>query len=112
MNEVNESGSIAGRSTSRRPIFAVAAVLVGSFIANFHGRIFSVGLPDIRGALSLSVDEGAWLNTSATAPQILIAPAVTWLATVFGIRRVLIGPGLLYAVVSLLIPFARNYRPF
>ena len=92
-----------------RPIFAVAAVLVGSFIANFHGRIFSIGLPDIRGALSLSVDEGAWLSTSVTAPQIFIAPAVVWLATVFGIRRVLIGPGLLYALVSLLIPFAHNY---
>jgi DHA2 family multidrug resistance protein len=94
---------------SSRPILAVGAVLLGSFIANFHGRIFSIGLPDIRGALSLSFDEGSWLSTSVTAPQILIAPAVAWLATVFGLRRVLIGPGLLYALVSLLIPFARNY---
>jgi MFS transporter, DHA2 family, multidrug resistance protein len=110
MDKISESGSIASGSTSHRPIFAVAAVLVGSFIANFRGRIFSIGLPDIRGALSLSVDEAAWLSTSVTAPQIFLAPAVAWLATVFGIRRVLIGPGLLYAVVSMLIPFARNYN--
>jgi DHA2 family multidrug resistance protein len=83
--------------------------LIGAFIANFHSRIFSIGLPDLRGALSLGFDEGAWLVTSTMAAQIFIAPAVVWLATVFGIRRLLIGPGLAYALVSLLIPLARDY---
>jgi DHA2 family multidrug resistance protein len=91
-------------------MLAVGAVLIGSFVTNFHSRTFSVGLPDLRGALSLSFDEGAWLNTFTMAPQIFIAPAVAWLATTFGIRRVLIGPGLLYALISLLIPFSNNYH--
>src|SRR5262249_33736364 len=41
--------------------------------------------------------------------QIFVAPAVAWLATAFGLRRVLAIPSLIYAIVCLSIPFARNY---
>ncbi|UWU94190.1 MFS transporter [Bradyrhizobium sp. CB1015] len=33
-----------------------------------------------------------------------------WLATVFGLRRVLVGPSLLYVATSLAIPFVRDYQ--
>ncbi len=108
-SKVVESGPVSTGGVSHRPMFAVAAVLLGAFLSNFHGRLFSIGLPDLRGALGLSFDEGAWLSTAATAPQIFVAPAVAWLATAFGIRRVLIGPSILYALVSLLIPLTRDY---
>jgi len=39
----------------------------------------------------------------------LIAPAVAWLATAFGLRRVLGIPSLAYALISLVIPFVHNY---
>src|ERR1700722_12494650 len=93
-----------------QPLFAVGAVLLGSFLANFDSRLNSVGLPDLRGAFSLGFDEGAWLSTAAIGSQIFIAPAVAWLATAFGLRRVLGIPSLAYALVSLLIPFARDYN--
>ena len=92
-----------------QPLFAVAAVLLGSFLANFDSRLTTVGLPDLRGAFSLSFDEGAWLSTAGIGSQILIAPAVAWLATVFGLRRVLGIPSLVYAAVSLIIPFVHDY---
>jgi DHA2 family multidrug resistance protein len=92
-----------------QPLFAVAAVLLGSFLANFDSRLTTVGLPDLRGAFSLGFDEGAWLSTSAIGSQIFIAPAVAWLATAFGLRRVLGIPSLVYALVSLIIPFIRHY---
>jgi DHA2 family multidrug resistance protein len=66
-------------------------------------------LPDLRGAFSLGFDEGAWLSTAGIGSQIFIAPAVAWLATVFGLRRVLGIPSLVYAAVSLLIPFVHDY---
>src|ERR1700736_6462177 len=91
------------------PLFAVAAVLLGSFLANFDSRLTSVGLPDLRGAFSLGFDEGAWLSTAGIGSQIFIAPAVAWLATVFGLRRVLGIPSLVYAVISLAIPFVHDY---
>ncbi|KYH02467.1 MFS transporter [Bradyrhizobium sp. DOA1] len=92
-----------------RPLFAVAAVLLGSFLANFDSRLTTVGLPDLRGAFSLSFDEGAWLSTAGIGSQIFIAPAVAWLATVFGLRRVLGIPSLVYAAVSFIIPFVSDY---
>jgi DHA2 family multidrug resistance protein len=66
-------------------------------------------LADLRGAFSLGFDEGAWLSTAAIGSQIFIAPAVAWLATAFGLRRVLGIPSLVYALISLAIPLVREY---
>lgn len=98
-------GPVSRGGVAAQPLFAVAAVLLGSFLANFDSRLTTVGLPDLRGAFGLSFDEGAWLSTAGIGSQIFIAPAVAWLATVFGLRRVLGIPSLVYAVVSLIIPF-------
>lgn len=98
----------SGRET-HHPILAVCAVLLGPFMVGFHSRLFGIGLVDLRGVFGLGVDEGAWLSTLATAPQIVLAPAVAWLAAAFGIRRVMVVPAFIYAVVSLLIPFARDF---
>src|SRR5258707_2419243 len=116
MAESSEAGRDDGHGPLSRggiapqPLFAVGAVLLGSFLANFDSRLTSVGLPDLRGAFSLGFDEGAWLSTAAIGSQIFIAPAVAWLATVFGLRRMLGIPSLVYALVSLVIPFVRDYN--
>jgi len=102
-------GPVSRGGVARQPLFAVAAVLLGSFLANFDSRLTTVGLPDLRGAFGLSFDEGAWLSTAGIGSQIFVAPAVAWLATVFGLRRVLGIPSLVYALVSLIIPFVRDY---
>jgi MFS transporter, DHA2 family, multidrug resistance protein len=105
----NGQGPRSRGGIAPQPLFAVAAVLLGSFLANFDSRLTSVGLPDLRGAFSLSFDEGAWLSTAAIGSQIFIAPAVAWLATAFGLRRVLGIPSLVYALISLVVPFVRDY---
>jgi DHA2 family multidrug resistance protein len=102
-------GPLSRGGIAPQPLFAVGAVLLGSFLANFDSRLTSVGLPDLRGALSLGFDEGAWLSTSAIGSQIFIAPAVAWLATAFGLRRVLGIPSLVYALISFVVPFVRDY---
>jgi DHA2 family multidrug resistance protein len=102
-------GPLSRGGIAPQPLFAVGAVLLGSFLANVDSRLTSVGLPDLRGALSLGFDEGAWLSTSAIGSQIFIAPAVAWLATAFGLRRVLGIPSLVYALISFVVPFVRDY---
>jgi MFS transporter, DHA2 family, multidrug resistance protein len=104
-----DHGPLSRGGVAPQPLFAVVAVLLGAFLANFDSRLTTVGLPDLRGAFSLGFDEGAWLSTSAIGSQIFIAPAVAWLATAFGLRRVLGVPSLAYALVSLVIPFVRDY---
>jgi MFS transporter, DHA2 family, multidrug resistance protein len=104
-----DRGPVSRGGIAPQPLFAVGAVLLGSFLANFDSRLTSVGLPDLRGAFSLGFDEGAWLSTAGIGSQIFIAPAVAWLATVFGLRRVLGIPSLVYALISLIVPFVRDY---
>ena len=104
-----DRGPVSRGEIAPRPLFAVGAVLLGAFLANFDSRLTTVGLPDLRGAFSLGFDEGAWVSTAGIGSQILIAPAVAWLATVFGMRRVLGIPSLLYAMISLVIPFVHDY---
>src|SRR4051812_26257443 len=108
-NDRHDSGPLSRGGIAPQPLFAVGAVLLGSFLANFDSRLTTVGLPDLRGAFSLGFDEGAWLSTAAIGSQILIAPAVAWLATVFGLRRILGIPSLVYALISAVIPFVRDY---
>src|SRR3954471_23178167 len=108
-NDDSDRGPLSRGGVASQPLFAVAAVLLGSFLANFDSRLSTIGLPDLRGAFGLSFDEGAWLSTAGIGSQILIAPAVAWLATAFGLRRVLGIPSLIYAVVSLIVPFVRDY---
>jgi MFS transporter, DHA2 family, multidrug resistance protein len=104
-----DQGPLSRGGIAPHPLFAVAAVLLGSFLANFDSRLTSVGLPDLRGAFSLGFDEGAWLSTASIGSQIFIAPAVAWLATAFGLRRVLGIPSLVYALISLVVPLVRDY---
>jgi len=108
-NDAAGRGPVSRGEVARYPLFAVGAVLLGAFLANFDSRLTTVGLPDLRGAFSLSFDEGAWLSTAAIGSQIFIAPAVAWLATAFGLRRVLGVPSLIYAAVSLVIPFVHHF---
>jgi DHA2 family multidrug resistance protein len=105
----DDRGPVSRGGVAPRPLFAVIAVLLAAFLSNFDSRLTTVGLPDLRGAFSLSFDEGAWLSTSGIGSQIFIAPAVAWLATVFGLRRVLGIPSLLFALVSLAVPFIHDH---
>jgi DHA2 family multidrug resistance protein len=108
VNDIDR-GPLSRGGVAAQPLFAVGAVLLGSFLANFDSRLTSVGLPDLRGAFSLTFDEGAWLSTAGIGSQIFIAPAVAWLATAFGLRRVLGIPSLVFALIALVIPFVRDY---
>jgi len=108
-NDDTDRGPVSLGGIAAKPLFAVAAVLLGSFLANVDSRLTTVGLPDLRGAFSLGFDEGAWLSTASIGSQIFIAPAVAWLATAFGLRRVLGVPSLIYAMISLVLPFVHDF---
>src|SRR6202171_1783595 len=108
-NDGADRGPLSRGGIAPQPLFAVGAVLLGSFLANFDSRLTSVGLADLRGAFSLGFDEGAWLSTAGIGSQIFIAPAGGWLAARIGPARVLGIPSLVYSVISLVIPFVHDY---
>src|ERR1700761_2061939 len=87
------------------PLLGVAGVLLGALIATCTGRLMSVGLADIRGALHLGVDEASWLNTSFNASMMFIGAFSVYLGGLLGPRRVLLACAWIFTAVTFLIPF-------
>ncbi len=90
------------------PLLGVAGVLLGALIATCTGRLMSVGLADIRGALHLGFDEGAWINTAFNAAMMFIGPFSVYLGGLLGPRRVLLACAWIFTVVSFLIPLCHS----
>jgi DHA2 family multidrug resistance protein len=95
------------------PLFlltGVLAVLLGGLLSTLNGRLLSVVLPDLRGALHLSVDEAAWIPTSFNMAIMFIGVFSVYLGALLGTRRVLLACSLVYMVASLLLPLSSSYR--
>ncbi len=90
------------------PLLGVFGVLLGAMIATCTGRLISVGLADLRGALHLGVDEASWLGTAFNAALMFIGPFSVYLGGLLGARRVLLACAALFTVISLLLPFAAS----
>src|SRR5258708_2596075 len=95
-------------AVTTHPLLGVAGVLLGALIATCTGRLMSVGLADIRGALHLGVDEGSWINTAFNASMMFIGPFSVYLGGLLGPRRVLLACAWIFTVVSFLIPFCHS----
>jgi DHA2 family multidrug resistance protein len=108
MAEQNSSQAVASRPTN--PYIGVLAVLLGGLLSTLNGRLLTVALPDLRGALHLSVDEGAWIPTSYNMAIMFIGAFSVYLGALLGARRVLLISSAAYAVASLLMPLASGYR--
>src|ERR1700733_14964671 len=93
------------------PLLGVAGVLLGALIATCTGRLMSVGLADIRGALHLGFDEASWLNTTFNASMMFIGPFSVYLGGLLGPRRVLLSCAWIFTAVTLLIPFCHSLPP-
>jgi DHA2 family multidrug resistance protein len=90
------------------PWMGLVAVLLGTFISTLTTRLSSFGLADIRGAVHAGFDEGAWITTSQTVGQMLVAPVAIWIGGVYGPRRPLMVAAATLAVVSAIEPFSSN----
>jgi len=103
---------MAEASTRIQPlpiIVGVVAVLIGGMLSTLNGRLLSVSLPDLRGALHLSVDEAAWIPTSYNMAIMFIGAFSVYLGALLGVRRVLLAGSLAYAAASVLLPLASGY---
>jgi DHA2 family multidrug resistance protein len=88
------------------PWLGLVAVLMGTFISTLNGRLSSFGLADIRGAVGAGFDEGAWITTAQTTAQMFVTLFAVWMGAAYGPRRVLIWASIVFAVISLLTPYA------
>src|SRR6201993_4374770 len=96
------------RKFTTHPYVGIVGVLLGAMIATRTGRLMSVDLADIRGALHLGVDEASWINTSFNASMMFIGCRLLFVERILGPRRVLLSCALIFTAVNFLIPFCHS----
>src|ERR1700752_1419146 len=97
-------------SLSQNPYVGTLGVYLGAGIVTLNGRLISVGLPDLRGALSLGIDDASWIPTSYNMALMFMGPFSVYLGGLLGPRRVLLSAGAIFILCSLLLPFSPNLQ--
>jgi DHA2 family multidrug resistance protein len=85
-------------------------VFLGAGIATLNGRLISVALPDLRGALGFGLDEASWIPTAYNMGLMFIGPFSVYLGGLLGPRRVLLYAATIFILCSILLPFAPNLQ--
>jgi len=88
------------------PYIGTLGVFLGAGIATLYGRLLSVGLPDLRGALGVGVDEAAWIPTAYNMALMFMGPLSVYLGALLGVRRVLLWTAPVFVMASILLPFS------
>lgn len=101
--------SIAG-SLNQNAYVGTFGVFLAAGIATLNGRMISVGLPDLRGAMGFGFDEASWIPTTYNMAQMFIGPFSVFLGAMLGARRVLLCSGTIFVLCSILLAFSPSLR--
>jgi len=85
-------------------------VFLAAGIATLNGRMISVGLPDLRGAMGFGFDEASWIPTAYNMALMFIGPFSVFLGAMLGARRVLLYSGTVFIFCSIFLPFSPSLR--
>ncbi|HAT29314.1 MAG TPA: EmrB/QacA family drug resistance transporter [Janthinobacterium sp.] len=99
---------LAGAKVSARTWIAVAAGMMGAFMAVLDIQITNSSLRDILGTLSATQEEGSWISTAYLVAEIIVIPLTALLSRVFGVRAYMIGTTALFLLFSTLCGTAWN----
>lgn len=93
---------------SLRAWVAVLGGLFGCFMAGMNVHVTSAALPEIRGSLGASFEEGSWISTAYLVAEIVMIPLTAWLVDVFSLRRVMWTGSLIFLIASVACSWAPN----
>jgi DHA2 family multidrug resistance protein len=85
-----------------RTWIAVAAGMLGAFMAILDIQITNSSLRDILGTLSATQEEGSWISTAYLCAEIVIIPLTALMVRVFGMRGYMVGTTFLFLIFSTL----------
>ena len=100
--------AVPGEKVSGRTWMAVAAGMLGAFMAVLDIQITNSSLKDILGTLSATQEEGSWIATAYLVAEIIVIPMTGLLSRVFGVRAYMMGTTALFLGFSTLCGFAWN----
>lgn len=98
----------AEQPVSLRAWVAVLGGLFGCFMAGMNVHVTSAALPEIRGSLGASFEEGSWISTAYLVAEIVMIPLTAWLVEVFSLRRVMWTGSLVFLIASVACSWAPN----
>ncbi|NIE75329.1 DHA2 family efflux MFS transporter permease subunit [Pantoea sp. Ap-967] len=87
---------------------AVLGGLFGCFMAGMNVHVTSAALPEIRGSLGASFEEGSWISTAYLVAEIVMIPLTAWLVEVFSMRRVMWTGSFIFLLASIACSWAPN----
>src|SRR5262252_11048621 len=91
------------------PYVGIVGVFLGAGLATLNSRLISVGLPDLRGALSLGFDEASWIPTALNMAMMFSGVFIVFVNARYGPRRILLPAAAVFTVTSVLLPFASKF---
>jgi DHA2 family multidrug resistance protein len=103
---VHQSAPGSAAPVATHPYIGILGVFLGAATATLNGRLVSVGLPDLRGALGFGFDEASWIPTVLNMGMMFIGVFAVFLGASYGIRRVLMVTGSVFTLASFLLPFS------
>jgi DHA2 family multidrug resistance protein len=98
----------AGQRVDLRTWMAVAAGMLGAFMAVLDIQITNSSLKDILGTLSATQEEGSWISTAYLCAEIIVIPLTALLVRVFGMRGYMMGTTAAFLICSTLCGNAWN----
>ena len=97
-------------SLSQNPYVGTFGVFLGAGIVTLNARLISVGLPDLRGAMGLGIDDASWIPTAYNMALMFMGPFSVYLGGLLGPRRVLLYSATIFSISSILLPFSPNLQ--
>jgi DHA2 family multidrug resistance protein len=97
-----------GAKVDARTWIAVAAGMLGAFMAVLDIQITNSSLRDILGTLSATQEEGSWISTAYLCAEIVVIPMTALFTRAFGARWYMVGTTALFLVFSTLCGAAWN----
>ena len=97
-------------SLSQNPYVGTLGVFLGAGIVTLNGRLISVGLADLRGAMGLGFDDASWIPTAYNMALMFMGPFSVYLGGLLGPRRVLLYSATIFSISSILLPFSPNLQ--
>src|SRR6202166_837780 len=94
---------------SKSPLLGILGVIIGAGVVTLTGRMISLGLADLRGALGFGIDDGSWISSAYNIALMFIGPFTVYVGALLGPRRILFFVATSFTLICFLAPLIHSY---
>jgi MFS transporter, DHA2 family, multidrug resistance protein len=107
--QVRALAAAAPSELSQSPLLGILGVITGAGIVTLTGRMITLGLPDLKGHLGISFDDGAWISSAFNIALMFMGPLTVYLGGWLGPRRILLVSAAGFTLICALLPLIHSY---